>query len=95
MIAFGSGDPTRAICSTMIAEALETILVEAGICPPEEAVRDDWLAAVRHDLSAAALSIDPLPEPIFGGRRGQHVEDLAKLIEDLTKVFRIDPAAAW
>ncbi len=45
MLAFGSGDPTRAICSTLIAQAFQAIRYPIL---PEISVRDDLDRAGRH-----------------------------------------------
>ena len=56
MIAFGSGEPTRAICSTLIAEAFHTIgypiLPEVTLAPGRTSARSDFsrseILHIRH-----------------------------------------------
>ncbi len=31
----------------------------------------------------------------MGGRKGQHTEHLQPLLDEMSEVFRIDPAAEW
>jgi len=33
--------------------------------------------------------------PVYGGRKGEHTADLQPLLDEMTEVFRIDPAAEW
>jgi ring-1,2-phenylacetyl-CoA epoxidase subunit PaaC len=37
----------------------------------------------------------PLVEPSYGGRRGMHTDHFLELYEDITSVYRLDPAARW
>jgi hypothetical protein len=53
MIAFGSGDPTRAICSTLIAQAFES--VRYPILPKIEKVAQEGEARVRGRAARAEV----------------------------------------
>ncbi len=34
-------------------------------------------------------------QPVYGGRQGQHDEEFARLWEEMTEVYRLDPEAVW
>ncbi len=70
-------------------------LAREAVCPREDELRDEWLNDIRRELPAAGLNCEPIPAAVFGGRRGEHVPELAILLGEMTKVFRIDPAASW
>ncbi len=69
MIALGSGEPTRAICSTLIAEAFEQIsypiLPEMTSIPGQSTVKSDFarreILAIRHHSLYAPRDFDLSP----------------------------------
>ncbi len=70
-------------------------LVGAGslrLGPSEQAAR--WISDVRARLRV--LELDP-PDTAAtpGGRAGRHSADLALLLDEMTSVWRTDPAARW
>ncbi len=88
MIALGSGDPTRAICSTLIAQAFHAIrypILPRHVCEEGEimcAMDEDWLRA-RHythytprdfDLSPYFAVIKPALDSDFDYRQLQWLE---------------------
>lgn len=75
----------------------EAELIEAGIFPGELALRNKWIEAIRPVIESAGLR---LPDQFddtsaYGGRYGSHTEYLQPLLDEMTEVFRIDPAAEW
>lgn len=73
------------------------VLAEEGIQRTEEDLQAQWLETITPILQDAGLVfpevVDPLP--FLGGRRGYHTEHLEPLVEEMTEVFRLDPAAQW
>jgi ring-1,2-phenylacetyl-CoA epoxidase subunit PaaC len=74
-------------------EADEAIVAD-GLQKPEAELQQDWLNLVAPILVEAGLTL-PEATPIFGGRRGQHTEHLAALLNEMQAVFRTDPEATW
>jgi ring-1,2-phenylacetyl-CoA epoxidase subunit PaaC len=70
-----------------------------GLQAPEAELRQHWLAVVRPVLTEAGLTLNeagPDASTVgLGGRRGQHSEHLATLLEAMQLVFRSDPEATW
>ncbi len=74
----------------------EDRLVAAGYLPrPMAALRDAWLARIEPALRGWGLALPTGDTPATGGRLGQHTAEFAPLYEELTVVYRIDPAANW
>lgn len=75
----------------------EKELIESDIFPGEAKLRDLWLSKVKEVIESAGLTMpDPANvTPVYGGRHGKHSEYLQPLLEEMTEVFRIDPAADW
>lgn len=75
----------------------ETLLVEQGIYKGEEAVKAAWLGEMQAVLLEAGLKMPEVSsmEPVLGGRKGYHTEHLQPLLDEMTEVFRVDPAAEW
>lgn len=61
----------------------------------ESTLCERWLEEVRPRLRAAGLEIPENAEPVNGGRIGRHPPEMARLVDDLQKVRRLDPAASW
>ena len=85
----------------------EEQLVADGILPQsQENLRADWLGQIApyfenlglefpaHMESGSGLYV-PNVEPVFGGRLGQHTADFTALWDEMTSVYRLDPAATW
>ncbi len=75
----------------------EVELSEGKIFEGENFLRDKWLGAITNVLEKTQLKL-PEPSdwnPVFGGRRGYHTEYLQPLLDEMSEVFRIDPAVEW
>lgn len=83
--ALGMFEPTKGDAS----------LASAGICPPEATLCERWRKTVDSLLEAAGFGVPKDVEPVFGGRTGRHTAELTRAIDDLQKVYRLDPTASW
>ncbi len=70
-------------------------LASAGICPTEEALCDRWLGEVEPIIERSGLSRPKHAKPAYGGRAGNHPPELALLLDDMQRVYRLDPTAQW
>jgi ring-1,2-phenylacetyl-CoA epoxidase subunit PaaC len=70
-------------------------LISQSIYPGEDVIRSAWLEAVRETLSEARLVEPSNVQPVYGGRKGYHTDELQPLLDEMTEVFRIDPSADW
>lgn len=70
------------------------VLAESGVAPREEELLRRWRDSVTPILTEAKLTI-PNAAAIHGGRTGKHPPELAELLNAMTKVYRLDPAATW
>ncbi len=82
----------------------ESFLVEAGAFVGNAALRSDWLKEVVPVLHKASLqapvqleaeNVKVLVSPHEGGRRGQHLEYLKQLVDDMQQVYRLAPQSQW
>ena len=74
----------------------ETELAEGGVCETENSLKDKWLVKVQAVIAQTQLRLpSETSSPVFGGRVGQHTQDLSDLINEMSEVFRIDPTAEW
>lgn len=75
----------------------EKELIEADIFAGEEALKTRWLEKIRTVIEASGLKMPDTASatPAYGGRKGYHTEYLQPLLDEMTEVFRIDPAAEW
>jgi ring-1,2-phenylacetyl-CoA epoxidase subunit PaaC len=75
----------------------ENTLIEAGIFPGEEKLKQVWLEQITPVIAEAGLEMPDLNsiEPAYGGRKGFHTEYLKPLLDEMTEVYRIDPSAEW
>jgi ring-1,2-phenylacetyl-CoA epoxidase subunit PaaC len=75
----------------------ETELSESGIFAGEEALKIQWIDSVSQKLEAFGFDVPDWDTviPVYGGRKGAHTADLQPLLDEMTEVFRIDPAAEW
>lgn len=75
----------------------EELLVAAGAVPSASGeLRDRWLAALAPALERHGLPLltDGV-EPRLAGRRGRHTAEWEQMWDEMTSVYRLDPAAAW
>lgn len=74
----------------------DKMLASEGIFIGEEALKQRWLEAVTPIIEQAGLQLPSLDAtPAFGGRFGKHTPYLQPMLDEMTEVFRIDPAAEW
>jgi ring-1,2-phenylacetyl-CoA epoxidase subunit PaaC len=73
----------------------DAALADEGVFPGEAAAKDAWLEFITPILEQAHLSIPSDAQPTYGGRTGSHTEHLQPLLDEMTEVYRIDPAAEW
>ena len=74
----------------------EKELIEANIFGGEDELKAKWYETVSEKLMAFGYTITSLDsEASNGGRKGQHTEYLQPLLDEMTEVFSIDPAADW
>lgn len=76
---------------------VERPLVEFGIIPFGAAeLQRRWERQVRPAFEEAKLPWPGSPVvPATDGRKGKHTSDLDRLLDSMTEVFRMDPAARW
>lgn len=74
----------------------EKELIEANIFGGEEELKSKWYEVVSEKLTSFGYTIPALQtESSDGGRKGEHTEYLQPLLDEMTEVFSIDPAADW
>lgn len=73
----------------------EEELAGEGVFSGMPSLEEEWRGRVHAVLAAAALQAPVSAEPDLGGRRGNHTPHLTALVEDLQKVYRMAPGAAW
>lgn len=73
-------------------------LVDAGLYPGSDVeMYDQWCGTIEHVLGQAHLMVSLVAgEPDDrGGRRGNHTEYLAPMLDEMCEVYRLEPDAAW
>jgi len=75
----------------------EQELMEVNMFAGELALRDAWYEKTSSLLTAMGYTVPAIDsvEPVFGGRFGKHTAHIQPLLEEMSEVFRIDPAADW
>lgn len=75
----------------------EQELMEVNMFAGEAALQEAWYNKVSTILTGMGYSIPAIDsvEPVYGGRFGKHTAHLQPLLEEMSEVFRIDPAADW
>jgi ring-1,2-phenylacetyl-CoA epoxidase subunit PaaC len=75
----------------------EKELIAAGIFAGESSLEKRWKQKVEELLNQTQLQLPDWQSisPVMGGRKGQHTEHLQPLLDEMSEVFRIDPAAEW
>ncbi len=71
----------------------EASLVEAGIIPDPAILQNDWQKLVLPLLSTGQLDLPEVSNRFSS--RAEHSLHLNQLLNDLQKVFRLDPEADW
>jgi ring-1,2-phenylacetyl-CoA epoxidase subunit PaaC len=75
----------------------EKELIADKIFEGEAALEKRWWPAVREALAQTDLQCPEIStiNAVIGGRTGKHSEHLQPLLDEMSEVFRIDPAAEW
>ena len=75
----------------------EEALVAEGIFGGEDKLRQRWQEKIEEVIEETALELPSWSsvKAITGGRTGEHTEFLQPLLDEMSEVFRIDPAAEW
>jgi ring-1,2-phenylacetyl-CoA epoxidase subunit PaaC len=76
---------------------LEEVLIADGIFAGEAKLIEVWKIKVEQVVNETQLRLPDWStiEPVAGGRVGRHSEHLQPLLDEMSEVFRIDPAAEW
>ncbi len=71
-------------------------IVGFGLIASEESLKAAWLAQAKAVFSSIGLEWPGEPGvPAESGRTGKHTEELTTVLNTLSEVYRIDPAASW
>ena len=75
----------------------EQELITSGIFGGEEGLKKQWMKKIEEIINQTQLQLPDWKtlKPVLGGRQGKHSEHLLPLLEEMSEVFRIDPAAEW
>lgn len=75
----------------------EEDLKAEGIWVGENILKEKWLESISDFLSNTLLELPDHSNvnPENGGRKGVHTEHLQPLLDEMSEVFKIDPAAEW
>jgi ring-1,2-phenylacetyl-CoA epoxidase subunit PaaC len=75
----------------------EKTLIDEGIFIGENALKVLWLDRISPIIAKAGLQMPDIltVTPSYGGRFGEHTPYLQPMLDEMTEVFRIDPAAEW
>jgi ring-1,2-phenylacetyl-CoA epoxidase subunit PaaC len=75
----------------------EADIISSGIFEGEEALKSKWWSKVQTVLAETSLKLPELSSinPVMGGRQGKHTEYLQPLLNEMTEVVLLDPAAEW
>ncbi|TVR79089.1 MAG: phenylacetate-CoA oxygenase subunit PaaI [Chitinophagaceae bacterium] len=76
---------------------MENELIEKNIFVGEKALKEKWISLISNEIEKAGLKMPELDKlnPVMGGRNGYHTDDLAKLMTEMTEVFKTDVNAEW
>ena len=75
----------------------EDTIINANLFKGESFLKKEWLKEVELIISKTKLTLpnENEVEVSLGGRKGYHTDHLNPLLEEMTEVFAIDPAAEW
>jgi ring-1,2-phenylacetyl-CoA epoxidase subunit PaaC len=75
----------------------EDELASNNIFVGEKKLQELWLERITPVIERAHLSMPDISriDPKYGGKRGYHTEYLQPLLDEMTEVYRFDPAAIW
>ena len=71
------------------------LLVEEKVFPGEASLFEQWQESIYPVLVKSALEMPERKQPVYGGRSGQHTPYLQPLLDEMSEVFRMNPAATW
>lgn len=76
---------------------MEAEIISEGFFEGEEKLKTSWLAKVSEIIDKTSLTLPEasLQTPVHGGRYGTHTEHLQPLLDEMSEVFKMDPAADW
>lgn len=79
------------------ASRTEAEIIDSGLFAGEEKLKAEWLSQVSDIINQTALTLPEvdLQSPAYGGRYGTHTEHLQPLVDEMSEVFKMDPAADW
>jgi len=79
------------------ASPYEADIIAAGYFEGEAALQARWLESIATTLSGTALVLPDVKAltPVYGGRIGKHTAHLQPLLDEMTEVVVLDPAAEW
>ncbi len=77
--------------------AFENELVADGITVGEEILAAKWYEVVKQKIEKAGLVCPAfdMSKATLGGRNGYHTSDLLPLLNEMSEVVKLDPAAEW
>ena len=70
-------------------------LIDAGVFPAIEDVRNAWNNTLNHVFAEANLPVPEIEFPLSGGRDGRHTEEFGYLLAELQYMQRSYPGAEW
>jgi ring-1,2-phenylacetyl-CoA epoxidase subunit PaaC len=75
----------------------EKALISDGTFAGEAELQQRWTGEVEKVIAQTRLTLPAWGDvkPVYGGRVGRHSEHLQPLLDEMSAVFRIDPAAEW
>lgn len=75
----------------------EETLATANLFQGEEFLEKEWYKEIQLILDKTKLKLPSIDDKAiaFGGRKGYHTDHLKPLLDEMTEVFSIDPAAEW
>jgi ring-1,2-phenylacetyl-CoA epoxidase subunit PaaC len=77
-------------------DAVDEAMVAAGIAPPADLLRQQWLAHVGDILAEATLTMPPADAWMQqGGKQGRHSEHLGYLLAEMQFLQRAYPGSEW
>lgn len=76
---------------------VETEIIDDGLFAGEDKLKAEWLSKISDIISKTELILPEvnLQSPVYGGRYGTHTEHLQPLLDEMSEVFKMDPAADW
>ena len=75
----------------------ENKIIGRKVFEGEKVLREKWKIKVEEAISSTQLHLPDWKSisPVIGGRVGKHSDYLQPMLEEMSEVFRIDPAAEW